>query len=439
MSSGQFSSDDIGKTVYLSNSTTSCQEWLVADVNHDNTEGTVDLVSRYIVNSIVTDFANNNTVYDYKALYANSYMRYYLNYTFLNGFTDDVKLCMAAMKTKSYLYYQSDNNRAITYDPVRLASWKELKSNSSDEKLDDESYPLFVNDDLRAGKDSNGASYEHLLRAYNYSNWYSAVCNNYVYEDGNYHGGGTDTTIGKYAIRPFIRFGCTSNTKAAISLINPVKALSSGKITKDYIGKVVYLRNSNMANQEWIIADVNHDGTNNTVDLVTRCIINFDRTSENTDVDRPFGDNAVYETSTIRSLLNSTIYNGFDNCVKNALKDLNVASNGKILHDKVKLLSLKELCLKPRSSATNFSGYVQEGNEYPLFGGSCIENTNPKSVFINPYTMTYDTNLGWKIRTRSKSNDTTNIIVTSDFSTPTSGMNQASHEPGVRLPGSRCG
>ena len=52
--------------------------------------------------------------------------------------------------------------------------------------------------------------------------------------------------------------------------MNPVKALTSGKITKNDIGKTVYISNSNMICQEWVIADINHDDTEGTVDLVMK-------------------------------------------------------------------------------------------------------------------------------------------------------------------------
>ena len=49
LTSGKITANDIGKTVYLSNSATYSQEWIIIDVNHDNTNGTVDLISKYSI------------------------------------------------------------------------------------------------------------------------------------------------------------------------------------------------------------------------------------------------------------------------------------------------------------------------------------------------------------------------------------------------------
>ena len=117
-----------------------------------------------------------------------------------------------------------------------------------------------------------------------------------------------------------------------LAKVNPVRALTSGKITKDCIGRMVRLTNSEADTDEWIIANVNHDGTEGAVDLfpakVLKTDMQFDTTSQ------------LYSLSDLRSWLNDDLYHGFATEVQNAIVDQQILSNGEILEDKVKCPSL---------------------------------------------------------------------------------------------------
>lgn len=125
LTSGLITSDDIGRTVYLSNSTTSCQEWIVIGVNHDNTSGTVDLRSKYIAldrfYKASTDYNSTITI-DYNT----TGIRNTINSSFYNGFADSIKNAMKIMEVK--FYDQNLSTPAITTynDKVKLPSMTEL-------------------------------------------------------------------------------------------------------------------------------------------------------------------------------------------------------------------------------------------------------------------------------------------------------------------------
>ena len=108
MQSGKITKDDIGKTVYLSSSYSVCQEWLIADINHDDTKGTVDLFPRYVLNqkNKVSGYYND-TVFDSSDSnsYNGSSVDTRLNKDCYNGFADVVKSSMCAMKKEGFMRY----------------------------------------------------------------------------------------------------------------------------------------------------------------------------------------------------------------------------------------------------------------------------------------------------------------------------------------------
>ena len=154
------------------------------------------------------------------------------------------------------------------------------------------------------------------------------------------------------------------NLDTDLGNVNPVKALTSGKITSDYIGKTVYLSNSAADCQEWRIADVNHDGTYGTVDLFPKYVL------QNTA--RAFDSSTqYYKKSSLRTWLNGDFYNGFTNEIKNAMKVQNFPSNEETLSDKVKCPSLNEVgCNDSMSNCT------VEGAIYPIFGTQQLRPNN---------------------------------------------------------------
>lgn len=154
------------------------------------------------------------------------------------------------------------------------------------------------------------------------------------------------------------------NIDQELGNVNPVKALTSGKITSDYIGKSVYLSNSVVACQEWRIADINHDGIVGTVDLFPKYVfqdsINFSICSTM---------NTPYSRTNVRSWLNGTFYNGFDDTVKNAIKTQTFISDDDSLSDKVKCPSIIELGVGlDNENKPWHANHVIGGTIYPIFG-----------------------------------------------------------------------
>ena len=106
----------------MSNSVTACQEWRVIDVNHDNTNGTVDLVSKYAIADGSTDYSFRNSKNGYKDsdddvnwinrndVYQNGYAREWLNNALLNGFSGDIKNAMRTMDVECMQWNCYDGN-----------------------------------------------------------------------------------------------------------------------------------------------------------------------------------------------------------------------------------------------------------------------------------------------------------------------------------------
>ena len=125
LTSGKFTANDIGKTVYLSNSAIKCQEWQIADVNHDGTTGTVDLFPKYVLED---DTKTNGSSFDsfqfaYSGDYSGSLVRQWLNNNIYSGFADEIK---NAMKIQGVVYYDYNRNYNTLYDKVKLPSLEEL-------------------------------------------------------------------------------------------------------------------------------------------------------------------------------------------------------------------------------------------------------------------------------------------------------------------------
>ena len=152
--------DDIGKTVYISNSVAACQEWRIADINHDDTTGTVDLFPKYLLEDTVRPFSDG-TIY-----YKNSNLRTWLNTTFYDGFTEEVK---NAIKTQSF-----PSNYETLNDKVKCPSITEIGSRDSLYEActieEGTIYPIFGNqqsrpNDLALYKHTNGNSNNYWTRS----------------------------------------------------------------------------------------------------------------------------------------------------------------------------------------------------------------------------------------------------------------------------------
>ena len=118
----------------------------------------------------------------------------------------------------------------------------------------------------------------------------------------------------------------------------------------------MYLSNSAIKCQEWVIADVNHDGTSGTVDLFSKTLlhgpndggINFSYYGSETN---------IYNGSKLDDYAESTVYNGFATEVRNALNYMNVASNGETIQRHVVVPSFTEFG----------GGIIEEGTVYSMY------------------------------------------------------------------------
>ena len=167
------------------------------------------------------------------------------------------------------------------------------------------------------------------------------------------------------------------NLDKEITKVDPIKALTSGEITKDYIGRTVYLSNSATSCQEWIIIDTNHDGTNGTVDLFSKYILN-DTEKEKTygtmtassvafDSGNPYyNDYATTHENvgTLKYHLNQIVYNGFGTNLKNAMSIIHIPSEpNRAIDVYIKPPSLRELGFKSVSP----HDALDTGVVYPYF------------------------------------------------------------------------
>ena len=147
-------------------------------------------------------------------------------------------------------------------------------------------------------------------------------------------------------------------------MIDPIEALTSGNINSTHIGQIVHIYNSTTACTEWIIADINHDGTSGTIDLMANnCLSMADYNNTDSDL-------CNYKTSGLREYLNEKFYDGFSTRMKSIMIDTECGYNGEILHDKVKIPSLSEFGY----ALTDYD--TASGNYYPIF------NTSDKNSYV---------------------------------------------------------
>ena len=146
-------------------------------------------------------------------------------------------------------------------------------------------------------------------------------------------------------------------TKATYTEADMLKILNNGWYYRIFVGSEVQLNNSTATTNIYQIIDMNHDNTNNTVDLMRKYTVKDNVT---------FGQNQYYNNaSSPRVWLNGDYYNGFSTDIKNHMQTMAVAWNNTTLNDKVKLPSVTELAAT--IVKVEFSPIITEGNDYPLF------------------------------------------------------------------------
>ena len=171
-------------------------------------------------------------------------------------------------------------------------------------------------------------------------------------------------------------------SKSIITLSDIKYILDNNLVSELLLNHMILIPNSNSETDIWTIIGVNHDNTENTIDL----------RSEISAIQPMIFDNStsIYENSSIRKYLNEEFYNGFSEEVKSMMRIMEVASNGKILGDKVKLLSMTELGL------SDFHKDIckNEGNPYPVITHML---KNKENEYVNHMTRSRDLVDSWYV------------------------------------------
>ena len=116
----------------------------------------------------------------------------------------------------------------------------------------------------------------------------------------------------------------------------------------------------------WVVADVNHDGITGTVDLISKNLICDSTANAYTTNNSYWGSSQIYRDSTIRSWLTGTYITGFSTAIQNALKTMDVITDGSdTVQDKIKLLSMNEVGFSNSDWGTIPT--TVEGTRYPIF------------------------------------------------------------------------
>ena len=152
-------------------------------------------------------------------------------------------------------------------------------------------------------------------------------------------------------------------TKMELSQDEFIAICDQGLQSMMSIGAIIHMNNYYCTDYE--VIDVNHDGTSNTVDVMAHTQV----------ANMIFGNTADYETSSIRTWINSTYFESFDYEIRELAKIMRIQytkpnqSSSMYLTDKVKLLGWTELGIN--------SSFI-EGSRYPVFpsasaGSSIVE------------------------------------------------------------------
>lgn len=151
-----------------------------------------------------------------------------------------------------------------------------------------------------------------------------------------------------------------------------LQLIENGYINSSIIGKVVPIFNHLCENKNWIIIDINHDGTKNTVDLISETVALkyglFDYNSNK------------YNNSRIKNEIEGLL-NGFAPIVRDHLTTMNIISNGETIKSKIKLPSVTELNFP--SPSEYIIDAEDEGEPYPL-----LKYIINNSIELFPYCTT---------------------------------------------------
>ena len=384
--------------------------------NHDETKNTVDLITEDCVQRAINGFGSNR---DYAHIFCDA--RIFAEKVFYNAFDSSVKEYIKPMEVKSY--YNSGTNAngtlmtSIGYG--KLLSFNEIgygisgpsKYTYAPSDVEGDLYPYFNNttSSLRIKKYNGTAVYWWLRSRYTYyTNYVGFIDTNgnatgYNYNDaGNY-------------LAPVIRIGSKNddlNNKEnvekmddqdnkVISFKELCDIIDNEGVDGSLVGTLVSDINNSLYNGLYRIIGVNHDNTNNTVDLITEDCVQQASNGfglSNRHYDDPYCCAGIFAED--------VFYNAFSDEVKECIKPMRVDyyhnpsnhPNGvpQLYIRYGKLLSYNEI-------GYGISGHYkytyapsdQEGNLYPYFN-----NTNA-SLRIKKYNGEA---VNWWLRSRDTGN-----------------------------------
>ena len=111
--------------VTLPNSRGTTDVWVVADTNHDNTNGTVDLISKNLICDSTKIAYDEN--FGPSQIYRSSLLRRWLTGAYINGFSTDVQNVLKTMDVVT----DENGDIVTTRDKIKLLSMNEVGFNSS--------------------------------------------------------------------------------------------------------------------------------------------------------------------------------------------------------------------------------------------------------------------------------------------------------------------
>ena len=185
--------------------------------------------------------------------------------------------------------------------------------------------------------------------------------------------------------------------------------IQDGLQDKIKIGTEIILENPVGSKTIWVVAGVNHDSTNGTVDLISKYLV---QANDKYDYSGVYGNTNIYKFSDLRSWLNDTYIKGFSKEIQNNLKPIETVtdSNGELFTtiDKVKIPSMTEVGI-----GTNNISFIpenKEGEKYPLFDKGTSKTTNKKRI---KHEKDKDNPHWWWTRTRYNVNQNMVCVVSS--------------------------
>ena len=364
LTSGRITKFDIGKTVYISNSYLADQEWVIADVNHDNTKGTVDLITKYTIDNTCCTYENEE--------YYESELRFRM-YDIVEGFSTEVINNLVSLQVTSNKYVLNDLLKNPSMTEVGIQP-PEGSSNG-----EGEIYPIFGN----SLSDTTNANAIRLNSSQKLANYWTRTTYNgtTMLIDTTGTAIPSDENHLEEDNMLIIRFKKASDYESKDEMfthVNNRKLFKKGVIDRSDIGRKVLLTNDYICFTsnpciEWYIADLNHDGTEDTIDLISANIC---------EGVTPVLNGSSYKNSLFRSNAIGDGVNKFDSNIRDLLVSCGAYSEGVDLGDKMKILSYEELGM-PATGCTNCAG-----TKYPIFnyvdGAEINESTMGLDFMMDP-------------------------------------------------------